>query len=481
MFGNTQQTQQPQTGGSLFGNTGGGGLFGNNQQQPANQQQPPTQANSFGLFGQKPAAPAAGGGLFGGGFGQNTANTNAAPQQQTTSLFGAPLGQSTTQPSGFGGGLFGAKPQPQPQQASQPLGGSLFGNSLNASALNTSTTGVGQGSLVASIAQPQAANLPIFSLLPADPSPNLKNYQLAGKKTRFDMSSRSAPRPISYQPGATKLRGYTSLSQPTTINGLNGSLGLFGSRNSGSLTASTANGHAGTFGSGSVLGTGQRNSVKKLVLDRKVNPADLIRRSSTPSSGKPTFVPALVIAARQHDALSAPPQGATPPLSNRSKSRQVVQAPGDGAADLQEGEYWTKPPYSELTEMGYEELSAVPNLVVGRVGFGEVHFLEPVDLTTLVKLADLLGDVVRLDHMECAVYPDSDDVDKPPVGSGLNVKTRISLLRCWPLDKATREPIKDEGHPAVVKHVKRLKNLRDTEFEGFDIETGKWTFTVEHF
>ncbi len=115
------------------------------------------------------------------------------------------------------------------------------------------------------------------------------------------------------------------------------------------------------------------------------------------------------------------------------------------------------------------------------MSYGEIQFLEPVDLTTLAKLSDLLGEQVRFDEMECSVYPDSDGIDKPPPGSGLNVRARITLLRCWPLDKATRQPIKDEKHPSAVKHMKRLKNMKDTTFESFDIAEGRWTFTVDHF
>ena len=115
------------------------------------------------------------------------------------------------------------------------------------------------------------------------------------------------------------------------------------------------------------------------------------------------------------------------------------------------------------------------------MGYGEIHFLDPVDLTGLPKLGSLLGEIVRFDDKECSVYPDSDDVDKPPPGSGLNVRARIVLVRCWALDKATREPIKDEKHPMAVRHYKRLKHMKDTHFEGFAIEEGKWAFTVDHF
>ena len=77
--------------------------------------------------------------------------------------------------------------------------------------------------------------------------------------------------------------------------------------------------------------------------------------------------------------------------------------------------------------------------------------------------------------------PDLDEADKPPPGSGLNVSARITLVHCWALDKATREPIKDEKHPMAVRHLKRLKNMKNTHFESFDVEEGKWVFKVDHF
>lgn len=114
---NNQQKPNPfggsatgSTGGGLFGqnqtqqnNTGGTGLFGQNNNNNNNQ------AQSGGLFGQKPAAP--GGNLFG------------APQAQQntgTGLFG---GAQTQQNAGTGG-LFGQANQQKPA-------GSLFGNNNN--------------------------------------------------------------------------------------------------------------------------------------------------------------------------------------------------------------------------------------------------------------------------------------------------------------------------------------------------------------
>lgn len=135
----------------------------------------------------------------------------------------------------------------------------------------------------------------------------------------------------------------------------------------------------------------------------------------------------------------------------------------------------------ELAGWGHNELVAIEGLVVGRVGYGQITFLDPVDLTNSGSVRQLFGDLVRFEDKECSVYPDLDDVDKPPPGTGLNVRARLELIGCWALDKSTREPIKDETHPQAVKHAKRLKNMKETKFGGFEIKEGKWTFTVDHF
>ncbi|KAI0082551.1 hypothetical protein K474DRAFT_1688085 [Panus rudis PR-1116 ss-1] len=523
LFGAQPAQPQQSTGTGLFG--GGGGLFGNNnnqqqqqqqQQQQSNQQ--PAQTGGFGgLFGAKPAnttAPA-GGGLFGGTFGGAT-NTQANNTQPAGgNLFGSTLGQNnntTNQTTGGfgGGGLFG-KPATntfgtqQPAQTNNTFGGGggLFGSTLGGS---TSAPSAPQGGLTASIAQPIGANLPIFNMLP--PGPRAIVLDPPKKKPTFfaDIPTRSpVPRlALDYKPAASRLRGFNV----STTNGANGA-SLLTSGKPGALSLSKAGGNKNLLGpeallngsvSGAGLGSGGRQSVKKLVLDRKVDPADLFNKTGSPQP-KAIFNPALSVAARELEAAtgfsanalrsgqSPGPQETPTRKPNRFTAQAAAENQGtptktgeqNDPAELAEGEYYVKPDLDTLRNRGYEELLACSGLVVGRVGYGEIHFLEPVDLTGLQRLSALKGELVRFDDKECSVYPDVDDVDKPPPGQGLNVKARIILVRCWALDKATREPIKDEKHPMAIKHLKRLKHMKNTHFESFDISEGKWTFTVDHF
>ncbi|KAJ3775689.1 nucleoporin autopeptidase-domain-containing protein [Lentinula raphanica] len=518
LFGNNanqQQQQQPQqAGGSLFGNTqnaaggtGTGGIFGsntgtglfgntNNQQQQQPQQQ--AGANTFGgsLFGAKPAAPA-GGGIF----GTNNASGATQPTQQQPSLFGNAFNQSTNpQQPAAGGGLFNKAPS-MGMSTSTGIGGSLFGNSTFGNSSNTlggSTAAPGQqNGLVASINQPIAPNLPIFSMLP--PGPRAVDLeQSTKKKVPFfvDIPTRSpVPRvQLGYTPASSKLRGFGSLNSSTTLNG-----SVFAPSNSTALTLSRSQTPKqsievifGTQSSAS-LGSGQKKSVKKLILDKKVEPTELFVKSggSPLRGGKITFSPALSIAAREREAAAAasppPSQPAKPPTPTPQPQRTTKKftasqnGPGAEEDELQEGDYYVKPKLEILKSSGFDQLSSFKDLVVGRVGYGEIRFLDPVDLTGLLKLSELLGGVIRFEDKECSVYPDADDTEKPPEGSGLNVRARISLKRCWAIDKAHREPIKDEKHPAAVKHLKKLRNMKDTHFENFDFSDGTWTFTVDHF
>jgi nuclear pore complex protein Nup98-Nup96 len=475
------------------GSTTGSSIFGNNnnalgQNQP--QQNPAALSNN----------------IFGGG--NNTLfNKPAAPTGPT--LFGGSQPAPAANPPVFGASqpanntLFGAKPQ-QPLAASGTMG--MFGGLTNSSNNLTASAAVpgAQGTLSASISNPISTDLPIFALLP--PGPRAVDFdQSTKKKMGFfsDVPTRSpAPRvQLGYSPSSsTKLRGFgntpasAGLFASSNPNAL--SLMKAGSDSKMSMSMSTA------FGSQESLlgGSPQKPSVKKLVIDKKVEPTELFVKTGSPQKGgKIVFSSALSIAARQNTpsgVIDSPERQSPTPVPPRPKSTpgRFTAAPSiadvdsdpasfqtSGSKKLHEGDYYVQPDIETLKSAGYEQLAAYKGLIVGRVGYGEIHFLEPVDLTGLPRLGALLGDVIRFEDKECTVYPDIDDVDKPLPGTGLNVPARISLKKCFAVDKATREPLRDESHPGVIKHIKRLRNIKNTHFENFDITDGTWTFTVEHF
>ena len=487
VFGNPQpqQPQQQQTGGIFGGQTTG--LFGNTPQNQPAQQNP----LGGGIFGQR--ATTAGTGLFG-------STTATAPAQTGSFLGGGALGQlQNQQTTGFGGNPFG-KPATTNGAPSQPS--TLFGSANQTFGANT-TNSTAQGTLTAAIDQPVNTNIPIFSLLPSGPQLNQLDASLAKKKAEFfvDVPTRSSIPVVSRgtAPVNSKIRGagrgFTSSTYLGASSGnLNSSLS-FSSSKSNALSlnkSSTQRGNLTTDNfSGPSFGSGNRDSVKKLVMDKKVDLFDWV-----PKSADVAFNPALSVAAREKEAINGPLGAArnapTTPIINppsriqaRTPNRFTAQSTTDTAdeqsGELKEGEYWSEPPMATLSSWGHNELIAIEKLVVGRVGYGKITFLDPVDLTGSGSVKQLFGDLVRFEDKECSVYPDLDNVDKPPPGSGLNVRAKVELDGCWPVDKATREPIKDESHPQMVKHLKRLKGMKDTQFELFDMNDGRWTFTVEHF
>jgi len=510
VFGGGQTTTP-----SLFGNNTGTttSLFGNNNQQQNQQpQQQGQQQQNTSLFGNmfnKPAQPTTS--LFGGGaLSQPQPNTNQQQQQQP-SLFGNTFGQSGQTTSLFGGNKPAAPGLGGSLSGSQGFGGSLFGGStMNAS----------QGSLTASIAQPISDNLPIFAILPPGPRSIDLEPSVASPKKRpgffYDMPVRTpVPRiGLNYTPPNSKLRGYGSVSMTSSTNGVNNPLkasvsfttgkpGALALSNSDALSSSVGPDFLGRSGS-PALGTGGRQSVKKVILDKKVDPSDLFVKTGSPGAsrkGKIVFSPQMTVHAREYDNSATAParsvydspavqpkvqlQTKSPTRSGPLAAKETNTTPEIqeevSATELVQGDYWVRPDLATLKKVGYDQLSSFEGLVVGRKGYGEIHFLEPVDLTGLPKLGSLLGEVIRFDDKECSVYPDCEEGDKPPPGSGLNVKAKLILERCWAVDKATREPIMDPNAPHAIKHLKRLKNMKETHFVSFDDKTGTWTFTVDHF
>lgn len=53
------------------------------------------------------------------------------------------------------------------------------------------------------------------------------------------------------------------------------------------------------------------------------------------------------------------------------------------------------------------------------------------------------------------MYPE--DVNKPPVGEGLNKRAIVRLEANWPVDKTTREPVTDPERIDKLGYVNKLK------------------------
>jgi nuclear pore complex protein Nup98-Nup96 len=181
-----------------------------------------------------------------------------------------------------------------------------------------------------------------------------------------------------------------------------------------------------------------------------------------------------------------------PPVSRRlaaiqpsAKALVVGESVKEGAPPIlaepqDDAGHYMVPPRESLRRMGFAQLSALPNFVVGRTGFGQIRFLAPVDLTKVALDDSFFGRVVVFERSRVTVYPEG-GVETPPQGAGLNVRAEIRVDRCWPVTKADREPIRDISHPRVVELIERLKAVPDTEFRDYFPDTGTWIFRVKHF
>ena len=430
-----------------------------------------------------------GGGIFGTGNQPSTTGTT----QPSTGLFGQNLGQSTTQTApganAFGGtSIFGQKPatatfgQSTAQPAPTGLGTSLFGTSTLGGAggtLGQSTIGgtQGPGTLTASVAQPVQENLPIFSLL-RDSSQAASIAPPPKKTSNFfvDIPTRSALGISSARlTNGGKLRGFgvsqsaAGLNRTSRLNGLGSSMAL--SRGTGSLSLSRSDSKSllgpDSFTKGPSLGSGTTSSPKKLVLNKKVDPSEFFGRSIAKSiasggGGKVEFSPTMSMAAREKE-VHATPQVLRPtqPVAGAAPSpvrRTTTLEKGKESSELQDGDYYLEPPLEVLRKLSNQELSSYQGLVVGRKGVGKIEFLEPVDLTALPRLDDLLGKIVIIEKGEVIVYPDTlyPQEERPARGSGINVQGLVTLYDCWPRDKATGGDLRDPKATKFVRHKERL-------------------------
>ena len=512
-FGAPQVSAAPTSAGLGFGGLGGGAfgaakpattsLFGN----PATS----TAAPAFGGFGAAPAA-GTGGGLFGGATGGSSLFP-ASSAATTGGLFGG--GGATAAPA-FGtstasSGLFGAKPATTGGLFGQtggsafgatpsfgtgaPASTSLFGGSgMTGGAFGASTAGTGMfgGATHATATQP-AMIASVNGNIYGDNPLFQRDTTLPASKVQPAVLSRSEPAqklpahipPVRFSPRHTQIR-----LRPTSTATFSSSVSSTSDLSVGRKSLLLLDGinDESAFSSDDYA---PRRSVKKLELKPRG------QESAQPKDGLNghgvTFNSTLETAAA--DSIFRGRAGADRIPGSISRETSDISFTGFGApaavasrlgssvttsSDKNQGEYWMEPSLEELRKMTRSELQSVRNFKVGLPEYGSVDFLEPVDLTTVPSLSSICGHIVVFSHKVCKVYPD--EHNKPPRGQGLNVPAIISLERCWPLDKSTREPIKfEKSNPLYAQHLKRLKRQSETTFMDFVTDNGTWTFRVEHF
>ncbi|KAJ2102245.1 hypothetical protein GGI09_001315, partial [Coemansia sp. S100] len=503
------QTGAATGGGGLFGSSGGGGLFGSNTTGGAGTA---ATGGGGGLFGSSAAAPATGGtGLFGssaGSGGGGLFGSSAAPAAgASTGLFGfggqAAQQQPAQQPSMFGMAAQ-QQQQQQPQYAvqidKQPYGASsLFDTTRLAGAR---LAGGGGGAAAGGSSHLTATPLrAVPAPRGADPE---RDLQLL-KKRGLNLHSLLSSSPHVGSGGSAGGSGMSRLrargfAAPSTIKKL--------------VPNSTGLASAGFS---SPAPQAPHSSVKRLTIAPKsgVGAAGALSTMATPAASAskpppPSFSSMLGTPPQMKSVWANTPlaqsnastAGRTPAASRHVAASVAAEladgfgddvedagAAADGAAEetgadgavedeaIEPGEYWMSPSLADLRALSTLQLRAVKDFTVGRKNVGQVCFRRAVDLTTVGSLDAIAGKVVLFDDRVCTVYPD--ESNKPARGQGLNVPADISLEHCWPVDRATGEAITNMDDPRVRKHIKRLRNIEETEFLTFS--DGTWNFRVQHF
>ncbi|KAI2780990.1 nuclear protein 96-domain-containing protein [Daldinia loculata] len=509
LFGNTGAAQNTNTGGGLFG-----GLGQNNQNQQQPQQGPGLFGSSLGQTQQKP-------GLFG-----STTQTAGSSffgsqpnQQQGSSIFGTSTAQQQPQNNGMGSSLFGSL---QGNQAIPSLTasindptayGSLFANLGNNEVPDP-------GPLATPSKNKQARRpsiLPYYKLNPASASrfvtPQKRGYGFSYSA----YGTPNSPSSVSSTPGtlAQSLLGGGSLSR-SLGSSLAKSVSSNSLRRNFNIEDSLLAPGAFSASSGSRMYGG--GSVKKLVINKDLR-SDLFSTPTkdkslpeTPNSSRKltkrvsfdtSNVDAIEDGEAAHGSNTSTPSaeqlGYVRPKStngvNGSKSSSVPEmeqvkgnelavvheeeavspegrSPATAPSDGEPGNYWMKPTKEEIQLMNRVQRQKVPNFTVGRQNVGYVKFRVPVDLTS-VDIDNIFDTIVILETRSATVYPNA--AKKPPVGKGLNVPALINLEHSWPRSSRKGKPI------SLTRHIERLKRIPDTKLENYNLETGEWTFSVEHF
>jgi nuclear pore complex protein Nup98-Nup96 len=466
---------------SSFGNNNTStSLFGNAQNNNSTSLFGSNNANSGSLFGNKSS--------FGGGFNMNKQTTSTL-NTANKPLFSFNTGTANT---GFGTqntSLFQNKPTTtgfSSLSTTKPATGSLFGSTNTT--LSGINTGFNQAPLQAAIDQAPYGINPLFESSTTSNSLGTSTTEVSEsskpKKLNYSNQYKTTPKTTT----KIKLQGFSAPSP-----GLKPELSrkaLFDRKNIDDPLLSNK--------------IVTRKSIKKLIItkdddkngnanlnsslliqkeNKKINFNDNLEISTTNNKQKLTVTPFSI----NKNANNVVKSGIflTPSSKSPSETKIKTNVENEESKSSYINDYIVSPSLSEMNRMSNEELNHVENLIVTYPGVGSIHFLEPVDLISASPTHDrngivkIFGNIIIIEPKVCTVYPGEEN--KPPIGQGLNVPAHIELLKCWTMDKTTQKPIIDVEHPRFKRHMKKLKTMPDTEFISFDIETGCWSFNVEHF
>ncbi|KAK6463655.1 nucleoporin NUP145 precursor [Scheffersomyces coipomensis] len=140
--------------------------------------------------------------------------------------------------------------------------------------------------------------------------------------------------------------------------------------------------------------------------------------------------------------------------------------------------YWSTPTIQELSSMSLAQLAGIENFIIGRVGYGQVAYNYPVDLSQIATNAksknisfeeELFENTVSIRHKHVIAYH-NDEANKPALGFGLNIPATITLEGV--------SPTESESAADFIRYLQQRKGM---EYVTYDPITHVWIFKVKHF
>ena len=164
----------------------------------------------------------------------------------------------------------------------------------------------------------------------------------------------------------------------------------------------------------------------------------------------------------------------TPAELDRTESSE----PHPAGIKLLRPDYETRPPLAEIAP-DQDGHCWVKGFTIIRKNYGQIYWPGRADLAGLN-----LDRIVEIKRKAVSVYSDEIEDEKPEEGTGLNQKAEITLTNTFPREKTTNEVIREPsrlermGWPAKLE---RATEKIGGRFLDYDLSTGSWSFSVQHF
>ncbi|XP_063929550.1 nuclear pore complex protein Nup98-Nup96-like isoform X2 [Zophobas morio] len=165
-----------------------------------------------------------------------------------------------------------------------------------------------------------------------------------------------------------------------------------------------------------------------------------------------------------------------PPSVTTTNEPEIIE--NAAGVILSKPEYYMYPALKDLQQyMDDNGECVVQGLTIGRRGYGNVYFPDPIDISNMN-----FDEIVHFRHREVIIYPD--DTKKPQVGEGINRRAQVTLDKIYPREKGTNNYITDVNQILQTNFVDNLMHVtqkHNCKFVDYRPKTGSWVFKVKHF